>query len=77
MDQRLEFYALKDNKKPSLKLSPCDLEDLRFTRSEKITELWVMLVVPAEEEVWEFVKRSAFTRLWVEFHPAKSAFALK
>lgn len=77
MDQAIEFFQLKDNKKSTLRLAPCDLEDLRFTRNEKLTELWVMIVVEAESPVWEFVRKAAFTRLWIEFRPAKTAFNLK
>lgn len=77
MDQAIAFYQLKENKSPSIKISPCDLEDLKFTRNEKVTELWAMLVVRATDQVWDFVRRAAFTRLWVEFKPAKSPFVLQ
>ena len=76
LDQLVSFYQLADNKKPMFQLS-CDLEDLRFTRNESCTELWVMVMVRAEDKVWEFVKKAAFTRLWVEFKPARSPFGLQ
>ncbi len=77
LDQQLQFFPLVDSKKPAFTFASVDLEDLRFTRNEKLTEFWIALAIPASDEVWGFVKESAFTRLWVEFKPAKSAFALK
>ncbi|MFC5861063.1 hypothetical protein ACFPT7_02025 [Acidicapsa dinghuensis] len=77
LDQRCRFFPLADSKEELFTFVAVDLEDLRFTRNEKLTELWVAIAIPAADEVWSFVKRFAFTRLWVEFAPAKSAFALK
>ena len=69
--QTVEFFALAEHKNSVLRLPGCDLTDLRMTRSEDLTELWLKLEAENSNLLHSFVKDFAFQRLWVEFAPTQ------
>ncbi|MGC1781240.1 MAG: hypothetical protein WA708_01840 [Acidobacteriaceae bacterium] len=68
-DQVLEFFSLADHKAAVLRCGPCDLTELRLTREDDLTELWVKAEIENSDEVHTFVRQYVFQRLWVEFAP--------
>jgi hypothetical protein len=69
LDQVIEFFSLEDHKAAVLRCGPCDLTELRITREDELTELWVKAEIENTDEVHKFVREYVFQRLWVEFAP--------
>jgi len=69
VDQVIEFFSLEDHKAAVLRCGPCDLTELRITREDDLTELWVKAEIENSDEVHKFVRDYVFQRLWVEFAP--------
>ncbi len=69
LDQVIEFYSLEDHKAAVLRCGPCDLTELRITRADDLTELWLKAEIENSDEVHKFVREYVFQRLWVEFAP--------
>lgn len=69
LDQVIEFFALADHKAAALRCGPCDLTELRLTREDDLTELWVKAEIENSDEVHSFVRSYVFQRLWAEFAP--------
>lgn len=69
LDQVIEFFSMEDHKAAVLRCGPCDLTELRITREEDLTELWVKAEIENSDEVHKFVREYVFQRLWVEFAP--------
>lgn len=67
LDQVIEFFSLEDHKAAVLRCGPCDLSELRITRQDDLTELWVKAEIENTDEVHKFVREYVFQRLWVEF----------
>jgi hypothetical protein len=63
----IEFFALEDDTKPTLRIQGVDFDGLRLTRDEETVEFWFHLEVENSATVHPFVKEYAFTRLWAEF----------
>lgn len=73
--QVIEFFALEDHKAPIIRLGACDLTDLKMTRVDDLSELWVRMEVENTDALHKFVRDYVFQRLWAEFSPAKPAAA--
>jgi hypothetical protein len=71
--QILEFFALEDHTAPVIRLGACDLTDLKMTRVDDLTELWIRMEVENTDALHKFVRDYVFQRLWVEFSPAQPA----
>ncbi len=69
LDQVIEFFSLEYRKAAVLRCGPCDLTELRITREDDLTELWVKAEIENSDEVHKFVRDYVFQRLWVEFAP--------
>ena len=70
-DHVIKFFALGDHKAPVLTLGRCTMTELKMTRVDGCSELWVKVEHENTEKLHAFVKDYAFTRLWAEFAPVQ------
>lgn len=71
LGQSVAFFALIDDREPTLHIMSCDLTELKMTRVDDLSELWIRAEIENTDAVHKFVKDFAFQRLWVEFRPAQ------
>lgn len=69
----VEFFGLSDHTAPVLRLSKCTLTDLKMTRVEGASELWVKVEHENTDALHGFVKDYAFHRFWAEFEPIQAS----
>ena len=60
VDQVIEFFSLEDHKAAVLRCGPCDLTELRITREDDLTELWVKAEIENSDEVSQVGSRLCF-----------------
>src|SRR6185312_965880 len=72
-DHLVEFFSLKDHNAPILRLGKCTLADLKMTRIEGCSELWIKVEHENTDALHAFVKDYAFQRFWAEFAPVQIA----
>jgi hypothetical protein len=69
--QSIDFFPLSDSKAPAFRVANCDLTDLRMTRVDDMTELWVNVEIENSDRLHVFVRDYMFSRLWAEFASAQ------
>jgi hypothetical protein len=69
--QCVTFFSLAEHTEPALRIPRCDLTELRMTRVDELSELWVKVEIENSDMLHQFVKDFAFQRLWAEFAPAQ------
>jgi hypothetical protein len=73
----VDFYALLDDKKPTLHVDGVSFEGLRLTRTDQTVELWFQCEIENNAGLHAFIKEYAFTRFWAEFTPCQGELGMK
>lgn len=71
--QRVSIFALEEATDPALSLGNWEVTGLRLAKTEGLVELWATIEHVVTDSLHEFIKRFAFTRVWMEFVPNAAA----